>query len=279
MWMIRDPRLSIGVGLLMLVQSTMGLLLPGQYRDVVWIKTTWFGNDWVTLIVAIPLLFVGLEGSARGSVRGLLLRLGIMGYAAYNYAFYLFGAALNSFFLLYVAAVGLAAVTLIGALAHLDVVRVSQSFRPRTPVRIMGGALVLIGVGLAAAWIAMWAAYVFTGRSTPVEPEAFKVVAALDLAVMVPALTMGGILLWRRHAWGYVLASMASIQSAMYLLVLSVNSMVAIQRRLVAAPGELPIWGTLMALTTAVAVAVLASVRREGASPSDRRLPSIQGHA
>jgi hypothetical protein len=111
------------------------------------------------------------------------------------------------------------------------------------------------------------------------DSSVLQLVAALDLAVMVPALTMGGILLWRRHPWGYVLASIASIQGAMYLLVLSVNSMVAIRRGLVAAPGELPIWGSLMVLTTVVAVAVLASVRPEGAGPSDRRLPSIQSRA
>jgi hypothetical protein len=40
----------------------------------------------------------------------------------------------------------------------------------------------------------MWTAYVFAGRPTPVDPEAFKIVAALDLSLMVPALTVGGIL-------------------------------------------------------------------------------------
>lgn len=97
-------------------------------------------------------------------------------------------------------------------------------------------------------------------------PEAFKVVAALDLSVMVPTLTVGGILLWRRQPWGYVIAAIGSIQGALYLLVLSVNSIVAIRRGLVAAPGELPIWGMLMVFTTAVAVAQLASVCPECAA-------------
>jgi hypothetical protein len=66
----------------------------------------------------------------------------------------------------------------------------------------------------------VWAAYIFAGRPTPVEPEAFKVVAALDLSLMVPALITGAVWLWRRAAWGYVVASVASIQGALYLLVL-----------------------------------------------------------
>ena len=129
-----------------------------------------------------------------------------------------------------------------------------------TLLRMIGGALVCIGIGLAAVWIAMWAAHVFAGRPTPVEPGAFQVVAALDLAVMVPALAMGGILLWRRQPWGYVIAAIASIQGALYLLVLSVNSSLAIGRGLVPAPGELPIWGTLMLFTTGAAVVLLSNV-------------------
>ena len=257
---IPGARLSAGLLMLMLIQATTGLLLPGQYRDVDWIKATWVGNDWVTLLVGVPLLLAGIVLASRRSARGLLLWLGALGYAAYNYAFYLFGAALNAFFLLYVAAVVLAAVTLIVALAHLDVAGLTHAFPPATPVRMIGGALVSIGIGLAAVWIAMWAAYVFAGRPTPVEPEAFQVVAALDLAVMVPAVAVGGILLWRRQRWGYVIAAIASIQGALYLLVLSVNSIVAIRRGLVTAPGELPIWGTLMLITSGVVVALLANV-------------------
>ena len=45
---------------------------------------------------------------------------------------------------------------------------------------------------------------------------------------MVSALTVGGVLIWRRMPWGLVISAIASIQGALYLLVLSVNSVVAI---------------------------------------------------
>ena len=54
--------------------------------------------------------------------------------------------------------------------------------------------------------------------------------------------------------WGYVVAAIASIQASLYLLVLSVNSIVGIHRGLANAPGELPIWATLALFTTAVTV-------------------------
>jgi hypothetical protein len=255
--------LTVALLAVMLIQASTGLMFQPAYRDVDWIRATWFGNDWVTLVVAVPLLFAGVVRAAAGTIRALLLWLGLIGYALYNYAFYLFGAALSAFFPIYVAALVLAAVVLILALSHIDAREVSESFRPTTPVRFMGGSLVFVGLGLASVWIAMWAAYIFAGRPTPVETEAFKLVAALDLSLMVPALAAGGVLLWRRMAWGYVIAAIAATQGALYLFVLSVNSLVAIQRGIASPPGELPIWGPLTIFTAAIAVLTFANVRSD----------------
>jgi hypothetical protein len=127
----------------------------------------------------------------------------------------------------------------------------AASFRPKTPVRIVGGYLVLDTVGLTFVWMGVWAAYAIAGRSRPVETEAFRLVAALDTTIMVPALAFGGVLLWRRRVWGYIIAT---IQGFHYLLVLSINSVVFIRRGLAEAPGELPLWGTLAVVATAVTV-------------------------
>jgi hypothetical protein len=157
----------------------------------------------------------------------------------------------------------LAVVLLIVALAHMNATRVANSYRPTTPVRLIGGSLVFVGIALALVWIAVWVAYVFAGRPTPVEPEAFRLVAALDLSLMVPALTSGGVLLWRRMPWGYVIAAIASIQAALYLFVLSINSVVAIQRGLANGPGELPIWGPLTMFMTIVTLVLVTNIRHE----------------
>jgi len=52
--------LTAALAALMAVQSVLGLLFQRPYRDVEWIKATWFGNDWVTLVAAVPLLVVAL---------------------------------------------------------------------------------------------------------------------------------------------------------------------------------------------------------------------------
>jgi hypothetical protein len=261
----RAQAASAVLAALMLTQSALGLLFPGAYRDVAWIRATWYGNDWVTLAVAVPALAGALLLARCGSVRGRLLWLGLLGYGVYNYALYAVGAALNAFFPLYVALLVLAAATLRLAVRDADAEGIARAFRRRTPARVVGAYVTLVATGLAGVWLALWAAYAFAGKRTPVEPEVFKLVAALDLTLMVPALATGGVLLWRRRPWGYVVASAAAVQGVLYLLVLAVNSLVAVARGLTPAPGEAPLWGTLALLTAGAAGLLLANVRPEAA--------------
>ena len=261
------PGLSIALAAIMAVQAALGLALPDRYRDAAWIKAAWFGNDGVTLLVAVPLFAAALLRARRGSVRALLVWLGTVAYVAYNYAYYAVGAALNVFFPLYVGALVLSVFILFASLTRLDIADVSAKFPANTPTSVVGTGLALIGTSLGLIWIALWAAYVFFGRPTPVEPEAFKIVAALDLALMVPPLTLGGLWLRRKKSWGYVLAAMAAIQATLYLLVLSVGSYVAVRRGLAEWPGELPIWVALAALTGGLAFTLLAHVRESLDSP------------
>jgi hypothetical protein len=254
--------LSMILALVMAVQAVLGLVLPGLYRDTGYVSETWFGNDLVTLVLALPLLVVGLLVERRGTVLGRLLWLGGLGYAIYNYAFYLFGAALNAFFLLYVAAFLLAVAAMVLGLSRTSAHVVAAAFSPRTPAKPVGGYLMFAAAGLTVVWLAMWAGYVFAGRPTPGSTEAFKIVAALDLTVMVPALALGGCLLWRRHPSGYVIAALASVQGALYLTVLALNGALFIVRGLAEAPGELPVWGSLSVATAVAAVLLLSHVRR-----------------
>jgi hypothetical protein len=251
--------MSIGLAALMVVQALLGLLASGAYRDVAWIKATWFGNDLVTLVIAVPLFLGAVRSASRGSTRARLIWLGVLGYSAYNYAYYVLGAALNVFFAIYVLTFVVSAASLIVGLAGTDAPAVAERFSTETPVRRIGGYYVFVATGLSAVWLGAWAAYAFAGRPTPVETEAFHLVAALDMTLMVPALVTGGVLLWRRRPWGYVVAAVAGIQASLYLLVLSVNSAVSVSRGLVAAPGELPIWGTLLVLTFAATAWLLRS--------------------
>lgn len=261
---------AAGVALLALMaaQAGAGLARPDLYRDAGWTRATWFGNDLVTLLVASPLLALALLGERAGSARARHLQYGLLGYAAYNYAFYLLGAAINAFFPLYVAGVLLAAASLHAALHAPDAAAGGMPLPAAR--RLVGGFLVVIAAGLASVWIAMWAAHVFAGRPAPGGSDVFRLVAALDLTLMVPALALGGTLLWRDAPRATAIAATASIQGALYLLVLSLNS-VLLARQGLAARTEVLTWAPLALGTGAAAVALL------GALPARGRVASRAG--
>ena len=251
---------------LMALQSVLGLAFHSTYRDVAWIDATWWGNDLVTLVVALPLLAWALSAERGNGARARLIAIGGFAYGAYNYAYYMLGASLNSHFLIYVAAFIVSCAGLISALARPDFGAFVETLALRRGGRPIGSYLIFVAAGLSTIWIGMWAAYAFAGRPTPVEPEAFRLVAALDLSLMVPVLALAGMMLWHRRSWGIAIGALASVQSSLYLLVLSVNSAIAIKLGLAEAPGELVIWLPLFVCTTIAACALLAGVRQSNAT-------------
>jgi hypothetical protein len=256
-------RLSWLVVGLMAVQSGAGLLFPGMYRDAPWIRAAWFGNDIVTLAVAVPLLVAGLLLARRGSVRGRLVWYAGLGYGVYNYGYYAFGAQLNIAFPLYVAALVSAMWALALALGSEDVPAVARSFPTRTPVRGVASYMAFTGIGLAVAWIAQWAAYAFGGTVPSIGVEPFRLVASMDLSLMVPIFCVGAVLLWRRHAWGFVLGAIAIIQGAAYTLGLTLSSVVGGLRSIAGAMEQAPVWAAWTLAGVAAAVALLRSVRAD----------------
>jgi len=253
-------RLSWVAAFLMAVQAGMGLAFPQVYRDIAWIKATWFANDLVTLVVAAPLLAASLVFAARGSSRALLVWMGMLAFSVYNYAFYLTGATLNGFFPLFVSieVVSVAALTL--GLVSLDVTDLAAHFSERTPVRWVAGYLAFTGVGLSFAWLAQWAAYVFSGVVPTAGVEPFSVVATLDLTMVVPLSLISAVLLWRHRPWGYVLGSVMTIKGATYTLVLTVSSAYGATVGTQGAAGQIPVWGVWTAGGLVAAAALVLSL-------------------
>ena len=95
------PILSVIITILVIVASAGGLFIDDLYRDNAFAKSAWQGTDLATLVVGVPTLTVALIFAQRGSFRAQLVWLGMLDYALYNYAYYLFGTAFNGFFLIY----------------------------------------------------------------------------------------------------------------------------------------------------------------------------------
>jgi hypothetical protein len=230
------PALALAAAGLMSAASAAGLIHPAVYRDNLLVRSGWFGNDLATLAAAVPVLAASAIAARRGQAAAALVMLGMLDYAVYNYAFYLFGAAFNGLFLVYAAIVVIAAVALIAGLAGVDAARF-RSAAAGGRVRGVAAWMLLVALALGGFWIATSFEYVFTAR-VPGVVEAVghptNVIAALDLTMVVPPMAIGGAWLWQRRPWGYVIAVVANVKGAAYMLALCAATLAAVR----AGPGD-----------------------------------------
>lgn len=208
--------LSIFIAILAAVASAGGLFLGNLYRDPPFFKLAFQGNDVVTLFVAVPILVTGMIFTKRGSERAHLVWAAMLGYMLYNYAFYLFGAAFNRFFHIYVALFTLSMYALIYVLSGVNAEGLRHRFDERTPVGWIGGYMMFIAGFLGIFELTKSLGSILKGE-VPKDPV---LVFALDLSLIVPAMGLGAVWLWRRRSWGYVLAAMMTLKGASYGLAL-----------------------------------------------------------
>ena len=243
--------LSIPVIILATIASAGGLFLDGLYRDNLFVTSAWKGNDLITLFLVVPLLICALIKIKRGSQRAILLWMGLLDYMLYNFAFYLFGAAFNWFFLIYTALLGLSIFALIFGLASMDMNGITQSIRPRMPIKWIAAYMLFVATGLTVIYVMQSLGFIFAGEIPPIVTRTghpTSIVFALDLTLLVPFLALGAFWVLRRKAWGFVLAGICTVKGALYTLVLTAGSLWASNAGIEGASNETPLWITLTVL-------------------------------
>jgi hypothetical protein len=256
--------LSAIIVVLTVIATSGGLFIHDLYRDNTFATAAWQGTDLATLAIAVPLFIAALVLSLRGSVRAQLVWLGMLDFTLYNYAYYLFGAAFNRYFLIYVALFALSILALIFALAKVDVEGIRQRFRDRTPVKGIAGYMLFVAVGIGGLWIAQSLSFVLTGQVPQFIIDVAhptSVVFALDLSLVVPFLILGAIWLWQRQPWGYIMAAILCVKGTVYMLALATVSLSAAQAGFPEASAQLPLWGVLSAGFLVASMFVLGNVR------------------
>lgn len=263
--------LSILIAIFAVIASAGGLLLDSLYRDNAFVKTTWLGNDAVTLFLTVPILVAAMVLSNRKDPKGpqrplgsaYLIWMGALDYMLYNYAFYLFGAAFNWFFLVYATLLALSILALIFGLVNLDVNGISQQVRKDAPVKWIGGYFLFVASGLGLVYLIQSIGFIFTDSVPAIvtmSGHPTNVVFALDLTLLIPWLILGAVWLMKRQPWGYVIAGILNVKGPLYTLVLAVNSILVLNAG-ITQTSELPLWGTLTALGLIASVLFYTNMR------------------
>ena len=192
--------------ILLLVASVVGLLYGGRgfYDSYPASLAGLVGQDGVTLVVGIPLLAASMWFTARGSTSGLLLWAGTLFYFAYSYYFYVIGG-FNALFLIYVATVSASLYGLLSLLFAIDAEALKARIGASTPARLVGGFF----IGISLLFVLMWGGMSFSSAAAGTRPdEVFRSVVIIDCTVLLPLLFFGGLKLWRREPWGYILGGL-----------------------------------------------------------------------
>jgi hypothetical protein len=247
----------------MVAAGSYGLLVEGAYPAPQGVRPTLpetlRGQDVVNLLAAVALVWGGRRAHA-GRLLGHVVWLAVCLYISYTYLMYVV-APYNDALLLYIAGIGLGAYGLLHGLVRLDARAVAEAFEG-LPRRGLAWFL----IGLAGLFSTMWLVDILSVWPGGVPASLFtydipSIVHVLDLGLVLPLLTVTGVMLLRGHPVAPVLAAMLLVKTlTLGLALLSMNAFVAASAGL-SDPSEPMIWGVVVAVSLAWLVFVLRHMR------------------
>jgi hypothetical protein len=263
---------TVAIAVLTAVSSALGLVRPNHYPPE--LLPQFYVQDVVVLGLAVPVLLAGLWFALRGSLRGRVVWTGALAYMTYMWASMGLQVPFNRFFLGYVVLFGLSLFTFVGATLALDASAVRRAVEGRISERRYGTFLLVIAAGLAVLWLAELVPATLTGDPPLLVEEQGPMALVshfVDLSVVVPALTIVAVWLWRRRTWGYALAGIGLVFGGLIAPTITATT-VAI---LLTGGLTVPVVAAVFTVIPAVVAAVLAVLylrampRRERAGRAD----------
>ena len=206
--------LSLIVALVMAAVSLAGLLFQSSIYPIEELRQSFVSNDVVNVFIGLPILLGSMSSAQRGKLIGLLFWLGALFYTTYNYIAYAVAMPFTLLFLPYLALVVLSLYTVVGLLSSVDSAAVQQRLKGTVPERFAGGVLVGFGALFFLRGISQVVG-IISGQVALTGPELAVLVADL---VTTPSWVVGGILLWRRQAFGYVTGVGLLFQASMLFI-------------------------------------------------------------
>lgn len=244
--------------------------MVNDYRDNALVTAAFRGNDLITFVVAIPLL-LHAGNNYSTSARARLVWLGLVGYALYNYAFYLFGAAFNDVFLVYAAIVVISTATLILCVSSGSLRSVAPTVLAQSVSKSVAAFLMFFALLIGGLWISRSVSFVLTGQvpdDITRTGHPTGIVYALDLTLLVPSVMTAAIWLWCGRRWGHALGIVVCIKATTYSIALIAMSYFADRAGIAGAWDLTALWAALGAGTLVSAILLLRRVEPELAASS-----------
>jgi hypothetical protein len=130
----------------------------------------------------------------------------------------------NSLFLVYVALFTLSLYAFILSMMSFNLAKLPQHFSPDLPRAMIATLLFFVGGFLLLAWLGRIVPHLLQNQTPALENTTTLVIQAMDLGLLTPLAILAGILLLRRSAWGYLLASVVLLKGVTMGLAVSTMS-------------------------------------------------------
>lgn len=211
--------------------ETIQLFQKGIYaRDSVSMASQAIAQDMVTLLVAIPFLFISLWLLKKQKEKGLFLLSGTIGYFLYTYASYSFLIVFNSLYLIYVILMGLSFYAFILCLMELNRLDINKWITDRFPQKSLSAFFFVSGIMIMGMWLGKIIPALAEG-SAPEQLEHYATlgIQTLDLGFVVPACLVTAYLLGKGKKWGYLLAIVLVVK--MVTMTIAVSAMATLQQK------------------------------------------------
>jgi hypothetical protein len=192
---------SFVIALLMAVTSITGLLYQTRIYPTDEALYQYVATDVLNLVVGLPALFGSMWLARRGKLIGLLCWPGMLLYGLFVYVMYAIGVPFGPLFLPYLVLAVLSAYTTVGFVASVDSEAIRCRLTGAVPERLAGG--ILTGLSTLYSLNAVGQIVTALASQTPIGATDIAHWMA-DLAILGPMWLVGGLLLWRREALGYV---------------------------------------------------------------------------
>jgi len=194
--------------------SVAGLLSRSAIYATHDLLSTFLPNDAVSLFVGLPLILVSVFLARRGLLLGLLLWPGSLLFVFYNYIVYALAMPLGAPLVIYIVLVAMSAYTTVFLVRSIDGAAVRSCLVEAIPARVTGGLLAALGILFFLQAIVSIVTAV-AGQTQGTVPELATHVSDL---IVTPAWVIGGVRLWRRREFGYVIGLGLLFQASMLFI-------------------------------------------------------------
>jgi len=217
--------LTMTIAVLMAIAAGTGLFIDGIYSaSPNFVARHAAGQDLVTLVIALPILIISAILIRRGSMRALLIRLGVLVYLVYSYIMTSLVVSFNPLFIVYVALLGCSTYALIADFLAADLSGIKAQFTEKTPIKTVSTFFMVFVAFFSWIWLREIVPAYIEGipplMATLTEtPTGFFY--AVDMAWLFPSIVLAGIWLWRKRAIGYTLTGTLLMFSTIFGLAVS----------------------------------------------------------